>query len=725
MYISKVSLVNYRNFKNAKFEFNKNINTIIGENGSGKTNLFRAIRLLLDDDMLRYAYKLDKNDFNREFSGDSWKGHWIIISIEFSELSQEEAIQALFVHGLGEATGTDVEKATYNLFFRPKANIRFDLSELEENDRVGLNNILDTLTIDDYESFFTGKSNVDFNNEDIYRELVGDFENVQFNFDIDVSRFGVKIPHQLSLSNEVSFTFIKALRDVVSDFNNNRTNPLLTLLRHKSDEISEDELAPIIDTVVDLNEQIENLEDVKKVGKDIGTTIKEAVGETYAPASLSIKSQMSEDAEKLLQSLRLLVSEPDENYKGAIHELSLGGANLIFLTLKLLEYKYRKDRDRIANFLLIEEPEAHIHTHIQKTLFDNLKYDDTQIIYSTHSTHISDVSKISNMNILAKKRNYVEVYQPSRGLDRGKIAKLERYLDAIRSNLLFAKGVILVEGDAEAILIPNLIKKVLGVSLDELGISLINIGSTGFENVAQIFHDDRVRRKCAVITDLDSAIDVTDEIEILDTDSDEEKKEKETINKYRKKMKGSAEKGANRKILLDTFVRENEWIEAFYATHTFEVDFIMAGNSHNGVELSREIYTQETKKEEAKIDLESDDKSKFGKRILTMADNKGKGWMAISLSEFLTYKTVIPKYILDALLFVKPLKSDKNFVINLLKYRIEENFREDNTLVFDNVNNMIENHIRDEIELRAIIGEVSRIIPNDKIINKLFQEFIF
>ena len=45
----------------------------------------------------------------------------------------------------------------------------------------------------------------------------------------------------------------------------------------------------------------------------------------------------------------------------------------IYLTLKLLEYKYRKSDDVFANFLLIEEPEAHIHTHIQKTIFNNYK----------------------------------------------------------------------------------------------------------------------------------------------------------------------------------------------------------------------------------------------------------------------------------------------------------------------------------------------------------------
>jgi len=62
MYISKVSLVNYRNFLNANFKFEKGINTIIGENGSGKTNVFRAIRLLLEDASLQYAYKLSESD---------------------------------------------------------------------------------------------------------------------------------------------------------------------------------------------------------------------------------------------------------------------------------------------------------------------------------------------------------------------------------------------------------------------------------------------------------------------------------------------------------------------------------------------------------------------------------------------------------------------------------------------------------------------------------------
>lgn len=59
---------------------------------------------------------------------------------------------------------------------------------------------------------------------------------------------------------------------------------------------------------------------------------------------------------------------------------------------------------------------------------------------------------------------------------------IERFLDVIRCNILFVKSVILVEGDVEEILILVMVKNILGVSLDEFGISLINVRSIGFEN---------------------------------------------------------------------------------------------------------------------------------------------------------------------------------------------------------------------------------------------------
>ena len=711
MYISKVSLVNYRNFANASFSFNKHINTIIGENGSGKTNVFRAMRLLLEDASYQFAYKLNEGDFNRSL-GD-WKGHWIIISIEFSEIPKDEAIQALFVHGVGvleegSEEKNHVEKATYNLFFRPKPDIRFELSKLEESDYDGLENILEDITIqDNYETYFTGKSTVDFNDPDTYKDLVGDFEKVRFNYDIDQSKYGVKIPHQLSITKEISFTFIRALRDVVSDFHNNRKNPLLTLLKNKSGDIEASDFEPIVDLVAQLNSDIESLPDVQTIRKDIKETIKDAVGETYSPSSMSIKSSLPSEADKLLQSLKLFIGEPGETYEGGIHELSLGGANLIFLTLKLLEYKYRKSKETFANFLIIEEPEAHIHTHIQKTLFNNLDYGDTQIIYSTHSTHISEVSNVANINILAKKENYAEVYQPAIGLPPKNIREIQRYLDAIRSTLLFAKSVILVEGDAEEILIPLMVKKVLGKSLDELGISLINIRSTGFKNIAQLFHNDRIRRRCSILTDLDTKICNT---AILDSDSD-------SMKKYKAKVENSDKKGKARKTELDNFTSSNSWIAPFYAHYTFEVDFVKDGNAWEVEQLIKEIYKGSGTIKRAEDDLNSSNVDEYGKRVLTMADNVGKGWFAIMLGEHVFFKTVIPEYIIDAIIFAKESFSN-NLIAEIIEYRIseyEQEKTEDEKPDFTTLKETLKSYKKEESEIGDLIFDIDLVLPDDQL----------
>lgn len=709
MYISKVSLINYRNFENAKFLFNKGINTIIGENGSGKTNVFRAIRLLLEDASLQYSYKLSELDFNRKLGKDKWKGHWIIISIEFDELNDEEAIQSLFIHGTGIAKDDYVKKATYNLFFRPKADIRQKLSELEIGDSEGLSSILDTLTIkDNYETFFTGKSTADFNDPDIYKELVGDFENVIFPTTIDSSKFGSKIPHQLSVSKEISFTFIQALRDVVNDFHNNRTNPLLTLLKNKSGEIKDADYQPISILVKTLNEKIETLEDVQNIRKDIKSTIQDAVGQTYSPSSLSIKSSLPDEADKLLQSLKLFIGEPDESYEGGIHELSLGGANLIFLTLKLLEFKYRKSKDTFANFLIIEEPEAHIHNHIQKTLFDKLDYGDTQIIYSTHSTQISEVCNVENINILAKKMNYAEVYQPSNGLKKENIGEIQRYLDAVRTNLLFAKGVILVEGDAEELLIPQMIKQAYGISLDELGISLINVRSTGFENVAQLFHDERIHRKCSILTDLDDAICDTS---IIVGDSENEKK-------YKTKVENSKKYGLGRKDRLEKFEKDNVWVKTFFANYTFEVDFVKEGNEWEIIQTISNVYVDQPTRDLAEKELESSSVSVYGRRVLTMAKQEGKGWFAIMIGKHISFKTIVPDYIIDAVLFAKDSLSG-TLVSDIIHYRINKNFAENNTLDFISCRKLLDEYLKGKATIENIISELDKIIPDDQLITLL------
>ena len=50
MYLKYMQIVNYKNIQNARFEFGKGANTVIGENDSGKSNAMTAMRILLDSD---------------------------------------------------------------------------------------------------------------------------------------------------------------------------------------------------------------------------------------------------------------------------------------------------------------------------------------------------------------------------------------------------------------------------------------------------------------------------------------------------------------------------------------------------------------------------------------------------------------------------------------------------------------------------------------------------
>jgi putative ATP-dependent endonuclease of OLD family len=323
MHISKLCLINYRNFRNARLIFKKGVNTIIGENGSGKTNLFRAIRLLLDDNMIKFAKGLDESDFHRGLK--KWQGHWIIISLEFEEISADESIQALFIHANGNLKNGVVEKATYNLLFRPNAEIRRKLSGLGHGDHDGLASLQQTITIDDYETFLTGRSEADFNDPAFYKRAVGDFDNAVFAKELAVPEIGIRPPAMLSLAKDICFTHVQALRDVVTEFQNNRTNPLWTLLKSRSGELDPNLFEPIAQKIRNLNKDIADLPEVQQVRADIGTTIKDTAGETYAPTALSIRSELSDDAERLFQSLKLFVGETEEGYEGGIHELSLGG----------------------------------------------------------------------------------------------------------------------------------------------------------------------------------------------------------------------------------------------------------------------------------------------------------------------------------------------------------------------------------------------------------------
>ena len=62
MYINSIRIEGFRNFKDSQIEFNEGVNVIIGHCNAGKTNLLRALSLVLTNKTSR---KLEIDDFNK------------------------------------------------------------------------------------------------------------------------------------------------------------------------------------------------------------------------------------------------------------------------------------------------------------------------------------------------------------------------------------------------------------------------------------------------------------------------------------------------------------------------------------------------------------------------------------------------------------------------------------------------------------------------------------
>ncbi len=211
------------------------------------------------------------------------------------------------------------------------------------------------------------------------------------------------------------------------------------------------------------------------------------------PRSAEIKLTGGE----LPEILRLLDLIMEGNKSG------LGTLNLLCIAAEMLLFNNQEKGLKLA---LVEEMEAHLHPQYQLRLIDYMSSQrkDEQFILTTHS--ITLASKIKLANLIVLKGN--EAFPMSSEYTQMKPADykfLERFLDATKANLFFAKGLIVVEGDAENLLIPA-IAKLIGKDLCKYGVSIVNVGSTAYKRYVNIFKrkDDKAfGMSIAVVSDLD------------------------------------------------------------------------------------------------------------------------------------------------------------------------------------------------------------------------------
>jgi putative ATP-dependent endonuclease of OLD family len=213
-----------------------------------------------------------------------------------------------------------------------------------------------------------------------------------------------------------------------------------------------------------------------------------------------------------------------------------------------------------------------------------------QVILTTHSPNLASAIPLENLLMLDGGRAY-SLRAGETKLSTSDYRFLERFLDVTKANLFFAHGVVIVEGDAEALLLPTL-ARLLGADLTEHGVSVVNVGGTGLRRFSRIFQRSRdtspsVSVPVACITDMDVMPDCAPSILGLVTgDEDDEWESSKRRWKATRDFGGedrSAEEALTerRKHLRAS---DGQSVHTFVADHwTLEYDLAFCG-------LAEEVY---------------------------------------------------------------------------------------------------------------------------------------
>jgi len=248
---------------------------------------------------------------------------------------------------------------------------------------------------------------------------------------------------------------------------------------------------------------------------------------SFAGAQLEGNISVSGSKGETSARLRLLLEKLDLALRdtlapGMPPNRGLGSNNILFMACELLLLGSESDG---LPLLLIEEPEAHLHPQRQLRLIQFLQTkvrearadgQKIQVILTTHSPNLASAIELDNL-LLLQGRKAFSLAAGRTELSKSDYGFLARFLDVTKANLFFARGVLIVEGDAENILLPTL-ARLLGRDLTESGVSIVNVGGVGLRRFARIFQrknadvDGEISIPVACVTDFDVMPDCAPEI---------------------------------------------------------------------------------------------------------------------------------------------------------------------------------------------------------------------
>ncbi len=558
MYLQKIRLQNFRCFRGPQVvEFNKGLNVLVGENDSGKTAIIDAIRIVMGTTDQSW-YRIEPTDFHQE-----QKDIDICISLKFSDLSQSE--QAAFLECLScETVNKEVKPCLY-VNWKCKYLLNFQPSRISVSITTGSNGDGPALPVEARELLRVT----------YLRPLRDSYSNMQAGRNSRLSQIVQGIPN---------------LEEGISEYTTGV----------KLEDLSISGIASLS------NYLLANHSKLKEANAEIGTIMnsKMLLKGDEVETAFEVAGTNSPDSKRLISLLEKL--DLTAHGDGASGKIGLGTSNILSMACELL-----LNRGAGSSFLLIEEPEAHVHAQRQLRLIQSLQAEtatdnsNQQIIITTHSPLMASVVKLENISIVKGAKVY-SLRKAKTKLEDGDYKFLERYLDATKANLFFAKSVIMVEGPSEELLIPT-IAKLIGKDFTEYGVSVVNVRGIGLSRFARIFQradsSEVIDVKVACVTDRDvmpnCAVAIcVDEKYIDETDWPDSSKRHW---KAESDFASVAEKSAYLQKIRDR--ADGQQVKTFVADHwTFEYDLAYAGLANELIDaIVATLYVeknQEKKKEE-------------------------------------------------------------------------------------------------------------------------------